>query len=138
MDALLIESMDVRKAGSSSLALTLTHHLKQLGLEQGDYVSVVTYPDKIIIRRDDNYFRGKERVTLNIDSKLYKKFNGNIDEAIKIYNSLTDDNLLNVFKNVVNEHESKQFTQILRELIDNYISKYTKWYRILDRPLIKI
>lgn len=137
-EKLLIESVDVRRAGSSSLALTLTHHLRQLGLDQGDYVIVATYPDKIVIQPDPTRVRGKERVTFNVDSKILKNFNGNIDEALLIYNSLTEDNLLSVFKKVVKEHEDEPFTKILRKIIDNYISKYTKWYRILDRPLIRI
>jgi len=137
-EKLLIESVDVRRAGSSSLALTLTQHLKRLGLDQGDYVTVVTYPDKIVIQPDPTRIRGKERVTFYVDSKILKNFNGNIDEALLIYNSLTEDNLLTVFKKVVKEHEDEPFTKILREIIDKYISKFTKWYRFLDRPLIRI
>jgi len=134
----LIESSDIRRAGSSSLTVTLTHAFRELGLDVGDFVKIITFPDRIVITRDKDRPPGKRRVVFNIDPELADKFDGDIEEAIKLYNALTEDNLWEIFKKVVREHEDQSKEEILRKLIDNYISKWTKWYRFLDRPLLKV
>lgn len=137
---LLIEPSDIRKAGSSSLVVTLTHACRELGLDAGDYVKVTTYDNKIVIQQDETRTSGKKRVTFNIDPKIIDGFKGDIDEAIHLYTQLTKDNLWDVFCKVVEEHGDKNKSKgdVLREILDGYVSKWTKWYRILDRPLLKL